>query len=185
MGKNQYRDQCPEELLLETPPDHVADLAEVAEAADCYEPAEGGGYRLTDRARQAIEEGNKSIRDLWQTFQEGLAERDATLVRQDQTIRRLFVERELDNALIEAGTPEKYRAGARAVLLEELTLEVEGLDAGELVAVAVTPFGRQSIAQAVNSWLATPAGEPFGPARPTVPGPYSTRLAAMKGGRLH
>ena len=76
--------------LIEVPPPTVESLEQLTdEARTMYEADESGGYRLKPSARDAIAEVNAELEQSWETFQTGLAERDAKLAHQTAEIKRL------------------------------------------------------------------------------------------------
>jgi hypothetical protein len=160
-------------------PDEIEQLAEAVvggiDCSDCYVEKEGGGFVLSENAKQQIAACNEDLTEREAEAKAKLAERDAKIMRLEGTVRELATSSAIRAALFRCGVSAKLTGMALPYLQKTLTIEID--DSG--APTVCGPYGRQSVESAVAAWLASPEGERFAPKQPTGGG-FASAIRRMR-----
>lgn len=149
-----------------------------AELHGAYEALDSGGYALARWARDQRQKYELKLEEQRRAHAAELAALDDTISKSDKAIKLAAKRHAIGAALDEAGVPTRFWPAAAAVLLSELEIEVT--NAGDGFETSVTsPWGKISVARAVNNWLASPDGDPFAPKQPTAAGEFAAAIRRL------
>ena len=139
--------------------------------AATYVEKEGGGFLLSENAKQQLEASNEALAKQEAEANAKLAEADAKIERLNGSAREQAASGAIREALFQCGVNRKLMPIALPFLIKTLTVEVDDS--------CIATVNGQSVESAVAAWLASEQGQKFAPKRST-PGPFASAIKQMR-----
>lgn len=160
-------------------PELPAEIEQLTEAvvggfdcSDCYVAKKGGGFVLSENAKQQIAAYNDKLAAAEAEGVAKIAEKDEKIVSLEKATRDMAATGAIRSALVACGVKPKLVSTALPFLLKKLAVEI--------AEDGTATVNGASVESAVSAWLASPEAEPFAPKQPSAPGPLAQAVKAMR-----
>jgi hypothetical protein len=171
-----------EEIEFWPPPARIRDLSEVPFVLREFYAESGDGFELCPEAAEYAAKCRAEIAELEKKFAAEIEAADRKSAKQEATIRRKVLERDLGGALRRHGCAARMIPAVSALIENRHTFDVEGDSAFGLIEGERVP-----VAKIVQEFMSTETAAVYRAPPPTSePGPIEKAMIRIRrGGRMH